>query len=101
MNDIVMAGFQAGACLFLALNIVTIFRDRELKGVSIWMIGFFTIWTVFGTYNWYVLDQRWSYITSVAMGILYLIWLVLAIAAKREMKAKAHAANVRAWGTML
>jgi hypothetical protein len=84
MNDYIMAAFQAGACAFLCLSIYTIFRDRELKGVSVWMIGYFTVWTVFGTWNWYSLGMFWSYVTSVLMGILYLMWLALAIAARFE-----------------
>jgi hypothetical protein len=84
MNDYIMALFQAGACAFLALSIFTIFRDRELKGVSVWMIGYFTMWTLFGTWNWYALGMFWSFVTSVLMGILYLIWLALAIAVKFE-----------------
>ena len=84
MNDYIMAAFQLGACFFLCLSIGAVFRDRQLKGVSVWMIAFFTVWTIFGTYNWYALEQFWSYVTSVLMGILYCIWLSLAIAAKRE-----------------
>ena len=85
-NDIVMATFQVGACFFLILSILTIFRDRDLKGVSVWMIGFFTLWTVYGSWNWYHLDQFWSFATSVTMGILYAIWLSLAIFTKIERK---------------
>ncbi len=88
MNDIVMAGFQVGACFFLCLSIYTIFRDRELKGVSVWMISYFTAWTVFGTWNWYLLGMFWSYVTSVLMGVLYMIWLALAVATRNEMKAR-------------
>lgn len=86
MNDYIMAAFQLGATFFLCLNIRAIFRDRALKGVSTWMIGFFTIWTVFGSYNWFVLDQYWSFVTSVLMGIVYAIWLALAVAVKIEEK---------------
>lgn len=85
MNDYIMAAFQLGACFFLVLSIGAVFRDRIIKGVSVWMIAFFTIWTVFGTYNWYVLNQYWSFVTSVLMGILYVIWLTIAIAAAREV----------------
>lgn len=84
MNDYIMALFQAGACAFLCLSIFTIFRDRELKGVSVWMIAYFTLWTIFGTWNWYVLNMPLSFGTSIMMGILYTIWLTLAIAVKFE-----------------
>ncbi len=83
-NDYVMASFQVGACSFLCLSIYAIFRDRELKGVSVWMIGFFLLWTIFGTWNWFTLHQFWSYVTSVLMGILYTIWLALAVASKLQ-----------------
>ena len=88
MNDIVMAAFQLGACFFLCLSIAAVFRDRQLKGVSVWMIGFFTTWTVFGSYNWFVLNQYWSFVTSTLMTILYLIWLAVACAAKAEQDGK-------------
>lgn len=89
-NDAVMATFQVGSCLFLCLSIFTIFRDRDLKGVSVWMIGYFTLWTVYGSWNWFHLNQHWSFVTSVTMGILYVIWLALAIAVKLEQQGLRH-----------
>lgn len=88
-NDLIMAAFQVGSCLFLLLSVLTIFQDRELKGVSVWMIGYFTVWTIYGIWNWYRLDQFWSYTTSIAMSILYVIWLSLAIYVKIINKPKA------------
>ena len=86
-NDLIMAAFQVGSCLFLLLSIFTIFRDRELKGVSVWMIAYFTLWTMYGIFTWYALDQFWSYLTSIMMSILYVIWLALAIFVKTVNKS--------------
>jgi len=78
-TDKIMAAFQLGACFFLCLSIRAIYHDGVLKGVSSWMIAYFTVWTLFGTYNWYKLDQTWSFVTSCLMAILYLIWLALVL----------------------
>lgn len=88
MNDYIMAAFQTGACFFLSLSIAAVYRDRVLKGVSIWMIAFFTVWTLFGTWNWYHLNQYWCYVSGVLMSIVYLIWLALAAAATLEERSK-------------
>lgn len=97
MNDHITAAFQLGASFFLCVSIVAIYRDRVLKGVSVWMVAFFALWTVYGTYNWYVLDQHWSFVTSILMAILYVIWLALCVAATMEKRAYlADAAEIRA-----
>lgn len=82
MTDSIMASFQAGACLFLIANIFAMKRDGELKGVSAWMIAFFTIWSFYGVYHWHVLAQPLSLITSAVMSVLYVIWLFQVVKSK-------------------
>ena len=83
-TDLVMAAFQLGACIFLLPSIIVLARDGELKGVSLWSIGYFTFWTIFSTWNWVKLEQPYSFGTSALMLLVYCVWFLLAVSAKRR-----------------
>lgn len=90
-NDALTAAFQVAACLFIADSIRSAWRDRELKGVSVRTIGFFTVWTIWGAVNWHLLRQPWSFWTSVLMFGLYVVWLALVVPRARAVAAAAAA----------
>ena len=79
MNDMIMAGFQLGACFFLGLNMRALARDRVLRGMSLWAIAFFTAWTYYGVWNWHVLNQPLCFWTNVLMAVLYTAWFWQAV----------------------
>ena len=77
--DYITSAFQAGAVLFLCANIIRLWKDGELKGISIWMMVYFTIWGYWGVFMWADLQQPWSMWTNVGIAVAYTIWLGLAL----------------------
>lgn len=80
--DIITSMFQFGAALFLLDNIRAILRDKDLKGVSIGMIVFFTLWGYWGIFMFYSLAQPLSMWTNVGIAAAYTVWLGMAIVYK-------------------
>jgi hypothetical protein len=81
--DLVTSLFQIGAVIFLLDNIRTLLKDRQLKGVSIGMISFFTLWGYWGIYMFHMLKQPFSMWTNVAIAAAYTVWLLLALYFKK------------------
>jgi len=77
--DAITTFFQTGASIFLCLNILQLKRDRELRGVSIWTIAFFTVWSYWGIFLFYSLDLFWSMVSNAVMAVAYTVWLALAV----------------------
>lgn len=82
MIDLINSLFQAGAIFFLCLNIRQIVIHSELKGVSIFMIVYFTVWGYWGIFMFYTLHQFWSMVTNIGIATAYTIWLTLALRLK-------------------
>jgi hypothetical protein len=77
--DVITSLFQFGAVVFLLDNIRAIIRDKDLKGVSILMIVFFTVWGYWGIFMFYVLQQPLSMWTNIGIAVAYTIWFLLAV----------------------
>ena len=79
MTDYITSSFQVGAIIFLCFNIRRLYIDGELKGVSIWMISFFTLWGYWGIHMYTELHQFWSMVTNIGIALAYTAWLALAL----------------------
>lgn len=84
MVDTITSLFQLGAIAFLLDNIRVILRDKDLKGVSIGMVTFFTVWGYWGIYMFYFLRQPLSMWTNVGIAAAYTVWLALVVFYKRK-----------------
>ena len=82
MIDYITSCFQVGAIIFLCISIRKLYIDQELKGVSVWMMTYFTVWGYWGTYMFWKLGQFWSMSASIGLSVAYTIWLGLAFLGK-------------------
>ena len=78
MTDAITSLFQIGAIVFLIINILQLNKDKELKGINIWMIIYFTVWSYWSIYMYVELDQFLSALMSIGIAVAYTIWLFLA-----------------------
>ncbi len=44
ISDLITTGFNLAAGAFVMLNVRRVWRDREVAGVSLWAVAFFTTW---------------------------------------------------------
>lgn len=49
-TDLINGLWELGGALLLCLNIRTLHRDKEVRGFSPWVLGFFTTWGVWNCY---------------------------------------------------
>jgi uncharacterized MAPEG superfamily protein len=79
LTDKVNGAFEAGGGLFLALNIITLLRDKAVAGVAWPAVLFFAIWGYWNLIYYRSLKQRWSLVFSASCTGLNTVWVVLLI----------------------
>jgi len=73
--DMVNGTFELLAALFLAVNVVKLYHDREVRGVSWISVFFFTTWGAWNLFYYPHLGQWISYLGGVAVLAVNLTWL--------------------------
>jgi uncharacterized membrane protein YfcA len=87
MNDLIngLCGTIGG--LFVFNNCYTLYKDKNVKGVSKLSTLFFTLWSYFILYYYSSLDQWLSLLGGILMALGNTIWLIMAMYyLKREQK---------------
>lgn len=79
MADFINGSFESLAGLFVLLSCWRAYKDKKVKGISILMIMFFTIWGFWNLYYYPSLNQFWSLIGGISVvsaNTLYVILLI-------------------------
>ena len=84
--DIVNGCFEGSAALFQLINVVALYKDKEVKGVRALPIAFFSLWGVWNLYYYPSLSQIFSFIGGLGIVIVNLIWVILMIYYNRRNK---------------
>lgn len=86
--DIVNALFEVFGAVFLSFNIVRLYKDKVLTGVSVVPTTFYTTW---GLWNIYFYPATGNYLSGIA-GVLVVVvnatWLGMALYYSRGKKFK-------------
>lgn len=77
MNDIINAMFELLAGFFVALHCLKLFKDKQVRGASIWATSFFTLWGFWNIYYYPSLDQWWSMFGGIAVVTMNIVWVGL------------------------
>ena len=91
LSDLINSfGFELVSCLFLSLNIYSLYRDKIVKGMSVLSMAVLQlmgdmerVW-----FYYYSINQSWSYYIGVAVAILTTWWTVQAIWYCHKNKSK-------------
>jgi len=78
VKDIINSTFFMCASFFLFLNIVRLYKDKKVHGVSLISLTFFSIWGFWQIYYFWNIAQLWSFVGTVAMNTMNVIWAVMA-----------------------
>lgn len=84
--DTINGVFEFVGGLFAFYNCYTLFKDKQVKGISLTAASFFTIWAWWNMYYYRVLTQDCSFIAAIWMAIPSTIWITLAVYYKRNEK---------------
>ncbi len=82
--DHINASFELVAAFVLWLNFRRLWRDRELKGVSVIPTAFYALWCVWNIYYYAHLGQWLSWYAGLGVGVANLAWVVLALWVRRR-----------------
>ena len=82
--DIVNGLFEIIGGFILFLNIMSLYRDKQIKGVSIAPVIFYSAWGYWNLFYYPSLNQWWSFIGGILVVIMNSIWVGMAIYYKRK-----------------
>lgn len=75
MADLVNATFEFGGSLAIGASILRLAHDKQVKGVSWYMIAFFTSWGAWNIYYYPHLGQTASFVAGLGVLATNLIYL--------------------------
>ncbi len=78
-QDYVNALFLLGATLFMGLNIIQLYKDKMVRGVSVWTFIYFLLWNLYSLYYLVHLNQLVSFVLELffmAVSLFYVFQIM-------------------------
>ena len=91
LPDFINGCFEAGGGAFQILNCWRIWRDKQVRGVSVLATGMFTSWGFWNLYYYPHLDQWLSFSGGIVIVSANAVWVALAICYTRRERLIRHA----------
>jgi uncharacterized membrane protein YfcA len=82
--DMINGAFEFFGGLFLLRNCWLLYRDKQVKGVSIAATTFFTVWGTWNIFFYIHLDQWVSFVGAVLIAVSNSLWIALALYYSRK-----------------
>ncbi len=79
MNDVVNGIFEVIGGVLLVINCRSLFRDKTLKGVSVWPAVFFTAWGYWNLYYYPSLGQWVSFWGGIVIVSVNTVWIGMVV----------------------
>lgn len=78
-QDFCNGGFEFLAGIFNWINVRRVYRDKEVKGYSVPVAGFFALWGFWNLYYYPHLNQWVSFFGGLSISLSNLVWIAFAI----------------------
>jgi hypothetical protein len=78
-HDAINAGFEAGLAVMIANNIRCLYRDKQVKGFSLWTVTWVTAWGFWNLYYYPAVNSPLSFWAGIAVVLANATWLGLAL----------------------
>ncbi len=75
--DFINAVFESFGGAFVGLSVIQVYKDKEVRGLSLWHVLFFTLWGYWNIYYYPILGQWWSFYGGVGVMVTNTTWLGL------------------------
>lgn len=75
MGDLINAGFEVFGFVAVSLSIVRLYKDKQVKGLSILTLVFFTSWGAWNLYYYPSLGQLCSTVGAACTFSANTIWV--------------------------
>jgi len=77
MNDIVNAGFELLASLFILNHCRVLYQDKQVRGVSVLSSLFFTLWGLWNLYFYPAVNQSYSFYAGICVVVANAIYVAM------------------------
>ena len=77
MNDLINAGFESMAGVVVFLSAWRVYKDKQVRGVSLWMVIFMLAWGIWNLYYYPSLDQWGSFYGGLSVAAANITWIAL------------------------
>jgi hypothetical protein len=84
MLDQINSLFPLLSVLFILNNVRVLFKEKDVRGVSIISVAFFSIWALWNVLYYHLIGQDASFYASMLVVIANSVWLGLMIFYKRK-----------------
>jgi len=78
-NDMINGLFEFTGSIFLFRNCLMLYRDKTVKGVSVWSTIYFFAWGVWNLFFYPSLNQYWSFAGGIAIMVANSLWISMMI----------------------
>ena len=79
MNDFINAGFESLAGIFVFLSAWRVYKDKQVRGVSLLMVIFMLSWGIWNLYYYPSLGQWLSFCAGAFLVLGNVCWLALVV----------------------
>jgi len=86
--DLINGLYECMGGILIWLSVYKLYKDKEVKGISLWASVFFTTWSWWNLYYYPVICQWISFYGGILLAVANLIWIILAIYYTRKNKKK-------------
>jgi len=74
MPDMINAGFEIGAGFAVLHHCWCLHRDREVRGVSVLAVAFFTLWGIWNVFWYPWLNQVFSFVAGIFVTLANVLY---------------------------
>jgi uncharacterized membrane protein YfcA len=89
MEDVINGCFETLGGVVIAKNCLQLYRDKELKGVSLLPMIFFNLWGVWNLYFYPQMGAWWSFLGAIGIVVANSVWVCQAIYYRR-LRGRVH-----------
>jgi uncharacterized protein with PQ loop repeat len=82
--DFINSIYEVLGGIFVFHNCYKLYKEKDIKGISIPATIFFTSWSYWNIYYYYGLNQKMSLLASFLIATANSIWLILAFFIKNK-----------------
>lgn len=83
--DFINGTYECFGGAFLAYNCIRLYKDKDIKGISILTAAFFASWGIWNLFYYPYLNQWLSFSGGIFVVIANITWVIMAVYYKRKM----------------
>lgn len=79
LPDLINSGYEAFGSVMIWLNVATVYKHKQVRGIHLGSMTFFTSWGFWNLYYYPHLHQWASFAGGLSIFLANIVWLWLAV----------------------